>query len=104
MPLASQAKFLRVLQEKEFEPVGSSTTVKVDVHVIATNNFDLANAVRNGTFREDLYYRLNVFPILVPPLRERKEDVPLLVEHLLHKYAHLNRQVRDISREALKDG
>ena len=101
MPLGSQAKFLRVLQEGEFEPVGSSKTTKVDVRVIATNNFDLAKAVEEGTFREDLYYRLSVFPIVVPPLRERVEDVPVLTEHFLRKYRHLNPRVRRISSEAL---
>ncbi|MCG8606749.1 sigma 54-interacting transcriptional regulator, partial [bacterium] len=102
LPLASQAKFLRVLQEKEFEPVGSSESVKVDVRVIATNNSDLAMAVHDGVFREDLYYRLSVFPIAVASLRERREDVPLLGDHFLRKYVHLNRSVRHISPEALK--
>jgi transcriptional regulator with PAS, ATPase and Fis domain len=102
MPLGSQAKFLRVLQEKEFEPVGSSKTTKVDVRVIATNNFDLAKAVEEGTFREDLYYRVSVFPIIVPPLRQRTEDLPVLVEHFLRKYRHLNPHVSRISSEALK--
>ncbi len=86
LSLASQAKLLRVLQEREFEPVGSSTTVKVDVRVIASCNLDLAQVVRAGAFREDLYYRLNVFRIFLPPLRERKEDIPLLAQHFLHKY------------------
>jgi transcriptional regulator with GAF, ATPase, and Fis domain len=103
LPLASQVKLLRVLQEKEFELVGSSTTVKVDVRVIASCNIELAQAVHKGTFREDLYYRLNVFPVSVPPLRERKEDVPLLAEHFLRKYAHIGkRQIDRISPEALK--
>jgi transcriptional regulator with PAS, ATPase and Fis domain len=103
LSLASQAKLLRVLQEKEFEPVGSSATVKVDVRVIALCNVELAQAIRDGTFREDLYYRLSVFPINVPPLRERREDVPLLAEHFLRKYAYLgNRLVSHISSEALK--
>ncbi|MGH7596239.1 MAG: sigma-54 interaction domain-containing protein [bacterium] len=103
VPLANQAKLLRVLQEKEFESVGSSTTEKVDVRVIASDNIDLAKAVQHGTFREDLYYRLGVFPILVPTLRERLEDVPLLAEQFLRKYAHIgNRQVGGISPEALQ--
>lgn len=103
LPLASQAKLLRVLQEKEFDPVGSSTTIKMDVRVMASDNLDLAQAVHQGTFREDLYYRLNVFPIVLPLLCERREDVPLLVEHFLRKYAHLqNPQMRDVSPEALQ--
>jgi len=72
MPLASQARLLRVLQEKEFEPVGASSTIKIDVRVVASCNLDLATAVRAEIFREDLFYRLNVFSILLPPLRERK--------------------------------
>ncbi|MDZ7361178.1 MAG: sigma-54 dependent transcriptional regulator [candidate division KSB1 bacterium] len=103
LSLASQAKLLRVLQEKEFEPVGSSATVKVDVRVIASCNHDLARAARAGVFREDLYYRLNVFSIALPPLRERREDVPLLAEHFFQKYAQLtNHDLCCISPEALQ--
>jgi len=103
MPLASQAKLLRVLQEKEFEPVGASATIKIDVRVIASCNLDLATAVRAGIFREDLFYRLNVFSILLPPLRERKEDLPLLAEHFIHQYAHLShRQIFGMTPEALQ--
>ena len=90
LPLALQAKLLRVLQEGEFERVGSSVTRKVDVRVIAASNRNLADAVRDGTFRPDLYYRLRVFPIEMPPLRARKEDIPLLVWHFL---GHLARTV-----------
>ena len=85
MPLAGQAALLRVLQEHEFEPVGSSTTTSVDVRVIASTNTDLAKAVAEGSFRADLYYRLNVFGIVVPPLRERVEDIPLLSRHFLER-------------------
>ena len=84
---ALQAKLLRVLQEGEIDRVGSVETVKVDVRVIAATNTNLEDAVSKGTFREDLFYRLNVFPILIPPLRDRKEDIPLLAEFFLNKYA-----------------
>lgn len=85
--LALQAKLLRVLQEREFERVGGNKTIKVDVRVLATTNRDLLKAVQKGDFREDLYYRLNVFPIQVPPLRERTGDVELLANHFLERFA-----------------
>ena len=86
MPISMQAKLLRVLQERCFERVGGTETIHVDVRVIATTNIDLAAAISNGTFREDLYYRLNVMRISMPPLRARKEDIPLLVNHFLEKF------------------
>lgn len=87
MPLSGQAKLLRVLQEHEFEPVGSSVTIAVDVRVVASTNIDLPKAVSEGKFREDLYYRLNVFSIPLPSLRERKEDILLLVQHFLGQHS-----------------
>src|SRR5919106_3872183 len=88
MSPALQAKLLRVLQEREFERVGDSHTVKIDVRVIAATHSDLARMVADGTFREDLYYRLNVIPVQLPSLRDRREDIPLLVQHFLEKLAH----------------
>jgi DNA-binding NtrC family response regulator len=86
LSLDTQAKLLRVIQEKEIKPVGSEKTIKVDVRIIAATNQDLKQAIARKTFREDLYYRLNVVPIHIPPLRERKEDIPLLTKHFLQKY------------------
>lgn len=98
-----QAKILRVLQEEEFERVGGTKTIKVDVRVIATTNVDPKEAVEKGKLREDLYYRLNVIPIYLPPLRERKEDIPLLVEHFLKKYTpRLGKEIKGVSPECLE--
>lgn len=92
IPPALQAKLLRVLQEKEFERVGGNKTIKVDVRVLATTNRDLIKAVERGEFREDLYYRLNVFPLKVPPLRERGDDILLLADRFLERYARQHGQ------------
>ncbi|MHC4480140.1 MAG: nif-specific transcriptional activator NifA [Planctomycetota bacterium] len=89
---ATQIKFLRVLQEREFERVGGSSTIKADVRVIAATNRDLEELIAENTFRQDLYYRLNVFPIHIPPLRERKTDIPLLADFFVEKYAKANRK------------
>jgi two-component system response regulator AtoC len=86
MTLGTQTKLLRILQEREFERIGSNTPIKIDIRVIAATNRNLADEVEKGKFREDLYYRLNVIHINMPPLRERKDDIPLLVEHFLNKY------------------
>jgi two-component system response regulator AtoC len=86
MPLALQVKLLRVLQEREFERVGGSSSIKVDVRIIAATSANLAEKVGQGTFREDLFYRLNVIPINLPPLRERREDLPLLVQHFIQHF------------------
>jgi transcriptional regulator with PAS, ATPase and Fis domain len=102
LSFAAQAKLLRVLQEKEFERVGDSTTVRVDVRVIAMTNTDLLQAIQEGRFREDLYYRLNAFPIRVPPLKERKEDIPLLAHHFLTSYTtSVKKQIAAIDPQAM---
>jgi transcriptional regulator with GAF, ATPase, and Fis domain len=89
MPLELQAKLLRVLQDREIQRLGSSETIKVDVRVIAASNVNLLERVRQGKFREDLYYRLNVVPLEMPPLRKRESDIPLLVEHFVKKVCQL---------------
>ncbi len=90
MTFSTQAKLLRVLQEREFEPLGSTRSVKVDIRVISASNRDLKDEVKKGNFREDLFYRLNVVPINLPPLRDRKEDIPLLIDHFLQIYNEKN--------------
>jgi PAS domain S-box-containing protein len=102
LSLPGQAKLLRVLQEKEFEPVGDSTTMRVDVRVVAITNADLTKSIDEGRFREDLFYRLNAFPIRLPPLRERREDIPSLVRHFLQSYStSLRKQIVDVDFDAL---
>jgi transcriptional regulator with PAS, ATPase and Fis domain len=87
-----QTKLLRVLQEKEISRLGGTSRIKVDVRVITATNRNLEKALQEGLFREDLYYRLNVIPILIPPLRDRKEDIPLLIDHFLRKFCQENRK------------
>jgi two-component system response regulator PilR (NtrC family) len=101
--LETQAKLLRVIQEKEFMRLGSVDTVKVDVRIIAATNADLQKLMRESSFREDLFYRLNVITISLPPLRRRREDIPLLVAHFLDKYAEENkRKVREVTPDAMR--
>jgi len=103
LSLEVQAKLLRVIQHNEFERLGSSHTIKVDVRIIATTNRNLEEEVRKGRFRQDLYYRLNVFPITVPPLRQRKEDIPLMVQAFVERYSRkLGKQITSIQKETMK--
>ena len=102
MPKNVQVKILRVLQEGEFERLGNSGTIKTDVRIIAATNRELEKAIQNNDFREDLFYRLNVFPIQVPPLRERKEDIPLLVQHFVKKYSKkTGRKIKETSKKVI---
>jgi len=97
-----QAKLLRVLQERELERVGGTQTIKIDVRVIAATNRDLDDAVKHNRFRADLYYRLNVFPIHVPPLRERREDIPLLARFFVNKYMiRMGKRIEQIAPETV---
>jgi transcriptional regulator with GAF, ATPase, and Fis domain len=103
LPLEVQAKLLRVIQHNEFERLGSSRTIKVNTRIVATTNRNLEEEIHKGRFREDLYYRLNVFPITVPPLRQRKEDIPLLVQAFIERYARkLGKQITSIQKKAMK--
>lgn len=102
MSLELQVKLLRVLQEKEIKPVGCERDIAVNVRIIAATNKNLNEAIKKGEFREELYYRLNVVPILLPPLRERREDIPLLADHFLKKYNHeMKKTIEGFSEEAM---
>ena len=102
LPLALQPKFLRVLQEMQFERVGGNTTISVDVRIIGATHRDLELALRDNTFREDLYYRLNVVPIYIPPLRERVADIPLLIEHFLKRFNKEHGKSVEFSQDAIE--
>jgi two-component system NtrC family response regulator len=101
IPPSVQIKLLRVLQEKEFERIGGNETIKVDVRLVAATNRDLEKAMKDGSFREDLYYRLNVVTVAIPPLRDRKEDIPALMEHFIKKYSMENKKkITGVTSEA----
>jgi transcriptional regulator with GAF, ATPase, and Fis domain len=102
MPLELQSKLLRVIQDGAFERLGSPRTIKTDVRIIAATNRNLELEMRNGKFRKDLFYRLNVFPITMPPLRQRKDDIPLLVKHFVTKYNNkIGKKIETVSNEIL---
>ena len=103
LPLETQIALLRVLQERQFERVGGSRVIRTDVRIIAATNRDLSTAINAGIFRADLFYRLNVFPICAPPLRNRKEDIPMLVEYFVKRYAEkVRKQISKIDKHTLK--
>lgn len=103
MPFPTQAKLLRVIEEREYYPLGSEKTVKVDARIIIASNKNLAKEVENKTFREDLYYRIHVIPIKLPPLKDRKESIPLLAKHFLKKYStKINKEMNGFSKSAMQ--
>jgi DNA-binding NtrC family response regulator len=104
MPIELQSKLLRVIQDGEFERLGSPRTIKVDVRIIAATNRNLEDEIRKGTFREDLFYRLNVFPLHIPPLRERTEDIPELVQSFIHKFnKKMNKKIESVAKSSLNN-
>ncbi|MDX1316476.1 MAG: sigma 54-interacting transcriptional regulator, partial [Xanthomarina gelatinilytica] len=104
LPLDMQPKLLRAIQESEVEQIGSTKTEKVDIRIIAATNRNLQKEVKEKNFREDLYFRLNVFPIIIPPLRERVEDIPILIEHFVNKFSkQYNKNVKYISEETKRN-
>jgi transcriptional regulator with PAS, ATPase and Fis domain len=103
MPVTLQVKLLRVLQEREFERIGGNSTVKVDVRIISATSSNLEQMVKDGTFREDLYYRLNVIPVSLPPLRERREDIPLLVQKFVEQFCETHKlELKTVSPQVMK--